>query len=491
MIFLIALRNIIQNKKNSIIVISLIALVTSIFFIGNSVIISSNTGLSDAYINSSTSDIIIEKKTDVTMSLYGANVPIIDNYFTIEPLKAYSAVIEALENIKGIKSITSQVTGAAYLDVMDIREAVLLCGVDARTYFLQLPGIKLEEGNFLAANEYGAMITKERALKIEKEKGQKIQIGTPLLFTSAGDAGFKIREVPLVGIFSYKTKVRFMDEIVIADAQTVRVLSQIQVASSDVEVEDDALKLIEHSLESLNIDDIFNEDIFNEDYSSIYEIKNDKNDDDNNIDDIGNIDNIDDNDFSKGEWNFILVSLESGINKSAMLKKINSVVSQYGDAAYNWRIAAGTSAILVLLLQMLFNTGVMLVSIAGVVAIINIFLISVFKRTREIGTLRSLGAGDSYIRVLIISENIFFAIAAGVIGIILGYTVLLFVNKLQLHIGNELLANLFGGSILHIDFVPSVAFSSVLLSFLLSIAASIYPTEMAVKIDPIVALRQG
>jgi ABC-type antimicrobial peptide transport system permease subunit len=324
------------------------------------------------------------------------------------------------------------------------------------------------------------------------------------LFTSAGDAGFKICEVPLTGIFSYKAKGRFMDEIVIADPQTVRVLAEIQVASADVEVSPDAIRLIQAGSQDQNgnfvIDDIFDiDDIFNNNFSFDNEAQSTtlfdgtledflQSEKPKETDDAYTISQ---NDFSLGVWNFILVRLENGVNKNSMLKQIDNAVSDYGASAYNWRIAAGTSAILVLLLQMLFNAGVMLVSIAGIIAIINIFLISVFKRTREIGTLRALGAGDSYIRILVISENIFFAIAASITGIVFGLLVLTFINKLQLHINNDLLANLFGGAVLHIGFVPGVAYASVLLSFLLSIAASIYPTEMAVKIAPVVAVRQG
>jgi putative ABC transport system permease protein len=140
---------------------------------------------------------------------------------------------------------------------------------------------------------------------------------------------------------------------------------------------------------------------------------------------------------------------------------------------------------------MLFNAGVFLVSVAGIIAVINILLIAVFRRTREIGTLRAIGASGGYIRTLILSENIMLALAAGISGVVLGYLVLLFVNNLSININNELLADLFGGKILNVRFVPSVAFISVILAELLSILASIYPTEMAVRIEPIVAVRQG
>ncbi|GMO26378.1 MAG: FtsX-like permease family protein [Termitinemataceae bacterium] len=485
----LALRNILRNKKNSIVVILLIGVITAIFFIGNSVIASSNTGLEQSYIDSSTSDIIIEKKTDLTMNLYGANAPIIENYFAIPLLDGPDLILQELQKIDGIESITHQISGTAYLDVLGMRSPVLLCGIDPKTYFLQFNGIVLEEGSFLQAGTYGAMITKERANKIESASGVKVKIGDPLLFTSAGDTGFKIREVPLCGIFSYKTKGRFMDEIVIADPQTVRILSAVQVATADVEVSQEAERLLGTEID---LEDIFSDDSAYDYGSAQVEADNFSTVLENFFKTQSDNHTVQDKSYTTaGSWNFLLIRLKPAVNKSTMLAKINKLVEPFGAAAYGWRIAAGTSAILVLLLQMLFNAGVFLVSVAGVIAIINILLISVFRRTREIGTLRAIGAADSYIRSLIFSENIILAIASGFIGIALGSATLGFINSLNLHINNDLLANLFGGEILHITFVRSVAALSVALACLLSVLASIYPVEMAVKINPIVAVRQA
>jgi len=482
MIFFLVLRNIARNKKNSAIVALLIAVITFLFFIGNSIIGRSNQGIRQAFIHSLTGDVAIEKKGDVTMNLFGANTPIIDTFFTIPVIPAYDAVFEIAAAENGIAGITSQVSGKAYLDLLGVREPVLLCGIDAGTYFPLFPGIFLEEGRFLRDGEYGAMITAERAHRIEIQSGVYPQIGSPLLLTSGGAMGFKIREVPLVGIYSYQNPGQFMNEIVIIDPQTVRVLNSIQVAaSSEVEPGDDYLNLLNVDLDDMfgNVFDqpqTYDDTGFSADMLQTY------------LTDTGI---EEENDLIGGDWNFIIIRLEDGVSSSSIISSLNKKLESYGITAVDWRIAAGTSAILLLLLQALFNAGLFLVCVAGVITAINILLISVFRRTREIGTLRAIGASDSFIRFLVILENIILSVIAAFTGIIGGFLSLRWVNSLAYQIPNDLLSSLLGGSVLSLEFMPNVAVVSFILAVILGVIASIYPMEATVRIEPMAALRQG
>jgi ABC-type lipoprotein release transport system permease subunit len=488
-IFLLAVRNIFRNKKNSVIIMLLIGVIAALFFIGNSVFARSNRGLRQSYVDNLTGDIIIEKKSDVTMNLFGANTPIIDDYFTIPVLGAYNEIVNKLSAFPEILAYTGQVSVTCKLDVLDTRSNALLCGVDAASYFDMFPGIELLEGRVLAAGEYGAMITRRRADEIERSSGKKPEPGTPLLFTSAGDTGFKIREVPLVGIFSYTAKGQFMNEIVIVDVQTARVLAAVQIATSDVEPDAEKLALLDAGL---GIDDIFSNELFDADeppedqapgaspplagvLDHLFSGGGDK---------PGGV-----KDFSGGDWNFIILRLKKGASAGRVVAELNKVLADFDALALGWRFAAGSSAILVLLLQALFNSGIALAGLTGVIAIINIMLIAVFRRTREIGTLRAIGAPDLYIRSLMLFENSIIGLCAGVTGIVAGTVILIFVNGLHITIENELIAGLLGGGVLTLDFSPSAALLSFAVALVLSILASIYPVETAVKIQPVVAIR--
>ena len=481
MVFFLALRNLARNKKNSAIITLLIAIICFVFFIGNSIIERSNLGLHKAFISSLTGDVALQKKSDVSMNLFGANAPVIDPFFVIPVFPAYDAVMEIINSENGITGITSQVSGKAFLDFLGIREPVLLCGVDTRTYFDMFSGIILEDGRFLHNSEYGAMITMDRALKIERRTGIFPEIGDLLLLTSGGDYGFKIREVPLVGIFSYENPGLFMNEIVIIDPQTVRVLNSIQIASSNnITVDDDLLFF------NNDIDDLFNMETFDSQsgaeggfsadflQSWLFENKAD-----------------DDFDLAGGDWNFVLISLDNNTSPGKFINSLNKKLEPYDVIAVDWRVSVGQSAILLLFIQILFNAGMFLVCIAGVVTIINILLIYVFRRTREIGTLRAIGSSDFYIASLVFLENFILSVTAGIAGIIAGSIFINWLNSLSLEISNELVASLLGGSVLTLEFIPHIALFSFLLAVLFGIIASVYPIYITLRIEPMEAVRQG
>jgi ABC-type lipoprotein release transport system permease subunit len=452
---------------------------------GNSLLGRSEQSLREAFAESLTGDAVIQKSGGVTMNLFGANTPVIDDYFTIPVLPAYDAVMDAAREEPGIAGITSQVSCNAYLDAAGVREPALLAGVDASGYFSLFEGIRLEEGRFLLPGEYGGMITAERADRIARKTGVRPAPGTPLLFTSAGKTGFKIREVPLTGIFSYRNPGQFMNEVILTDPQTVRVLASIQVAASEA-AGGEAQDLLDLSVDGL----------FGGEKAGVTEDAGGpaEGEDPFSVDSLASFlsaSREDDVPTAGGDWNFIILRLEKGVSAGRVISSLNRRLVPYGAVAVNWRMAAGTSAILMLMVQALFNSGMFLVGVAGIIAAVNILLISVFKRTREIGTLRAIGAEDAYIRALILGENGLLACFAGVLGILAGYVVIRVVNSLKLSMPNALISSLLGGETVSLVFLPGVAALSFAVAEVLGFAASLYPVETAVRIDPIEAVRQG
>jgi ABC-type antimicrobial peptide transport system permease subunit len=479
--FSLILRNIARNKKNNLIIALLFAIITFIFFTGNTIIEMSDLSMRQAFIESVTGDVVLEKKTDVSMNLFGANIPVIDYFFTIPVLPAHDLVFDLVSAEPGIEKITSQVSCSVYLDMLGVREAALLCGVEAGSYFSLFPSIILERGRFLQPGELGAMITMERAQRMAEKTGRFPEIGDPLLFTTGGTLGFKIREAPLVGIYSYKNPGMFMNEIIIVDPQTVRILNSIQVASSgDVELDPYASGLL-----TMDIDDIFSQEFYDTEESP--EVEFSENFLQSFLSETAGVDEAE----TGGDWNFIIIRLKKGVSPAAFISNMNKKLDSYDITAVNWRTAAGTSAMLLLLVQALFNFGILLVCVTGIITAINIMLISVFRRTREIGTLRAIGASDLYIRSLILQENFVLAVISGFIGILGGFVFIRFINSLDIQISNELVSSLLGGGVLTLEFIPSVGWLSFALAAALGIVASIYPMESTVRIPPMEAIRHG
>jgi putative ABC transport system permease protein len=112
--------------------------------------------------------------------------------------------------------------------------------------------------------------------------------------------------------------------------------------------------------------------------------------------------------------------------------------------------------------------------LGSVVGLMNIMLVSVAERTREIGVSKALGARSSVIKQQFLAESILISLMGGVVGVILGI----------------LVGNLFG-LIFHTGFiVPWIWMGTgIALCAIVGIISGIYPAIKASKLDPIVALR--
>ncbi|MCC5917149.1 MAG: ABC transporter permease [Cryomorphaceae bacterium] len=120
-------------------------------------------------------------------------------------------------------------------------------------------------------------------------------------------------------------------------------------------------------------------------------------------------------------------------------------------------------------------TGIGLITLLGAaVALMNIMLVSVTERTREIGVRKALGATPNTIRTQFLTEAITLGLTGGVFGVILGVAI---GNFVSFQIGNTF--------IMPWDWVALGLF----LCFLTAVISGYYPAAKASKLDPVEALR--
>lgn len=107
--------------------------------------------------------------------------------------------------------------------------------------------------------------------------------------------------------------------------------------------------------------------------------------------------------------------------------------------------------------------------------------ISVLERTKEIGILRAVGASKTDISRVFNAETLIVGFVAGALGI--GITLLLLVPI------NIILHTLTGIEILSAILPTSAAVALVVISMVLTLIAGLFPSRIAAKKDPVVALR--
>jgi len=112
--------------------------------------------------------------------------------------------------------------------------------------------------------------------------------------------------------------------------------------------------------------------------------------------------------------------------------------------------------------------------VVGGIVVMNIMLVSVTERTREIGIRKSLGAKQSDIMLQFLTESVILSITGGALGLALGALV---AGGLSLLFGLSLRVTL------------TYVILSISVSTLVGILSGWYPARRAARMDPVAALR--
>jgi len=177
----------------------------------------------------------------------------------------------------------------------------------------------------------------------------------------------------------------------------------------------------------------------------------------------------------------LTVVTTEGIDVNAFVGRIEQFMNVYYRNNNNFEVSAFSMAsILDTMTTMMSTITLAIAVIAGIalvvggIGVMNIMLVSITERTREIGTRKALGATNSSIRLQFIVEAMVICLIGGIIGIILGV------------VGGAVGAKLLGTA-------ATSSLGSIFLSLGFSMAIGIffgyYPANKAAKMDPIEALR--
>jgi putative ABC transport system permease protein len=129
--------------------------------------------------------------------------------------------------------------------------------------------------------------------------------------------------------------------------------------------------------------------------------------------------------------------------------------------------------------------GTLTLGIGGV-GLMNIMLVSVTQRTREIGVQKALGAQRRYILMQFLAEALTITFIGGVLGVILAYTVALSVGRLTLY--SAFAKNGEAGDI-RLIIAPGTLIASTLILGAVGLISGMVPAFRASRLDPIEALR--
>lgn len=178
--------------------------------------------------------------------------------------------------------------------------------------------------------------------------------------------------------------------------------------------------------------------------------------------------------------NFTLV-VQEGVDSVRFAGQVERFLNVYYRDNKYYEVSAYSMESLVSTFSDMLDTVTLAITvIAGIallvggIGVMNIMLVSITERTREIGTRKALGASNSSIRLQFIVESIILCLLGGTIGMILG-----------------VIAGIAGSNLLGYPAQPSAAsvIGSLLFSMAIGVFFGYYPANKAARMNPIDALR--
>lgn len=188
-------------------------------------------------------------------------------------------------------------------------------------------------------------------------------------------------------------------------------------------------------------------------------------------------------DDRRDDYNFILVRTRD----IAQTKRVSAELRERGFNA--WSMADA--------LEGIENTSRTIQAILGgiggitlfvaALGITNTMVMSIYERTREIGIIKVIGASFADVRALFLAEASLIGLIGGAVGLVLSYVASGIINKISI---GFLQSGMMGSMPENISIIPFwLAAFAVGFAFLIGLVSGLYPANRAIKLSPIVAIR--
>lgn len=508
MLFLLVIRNIPRHVPRLYPVLIAILLAFAVLVAGNGILSWSYRALYRTWAHHVSADLSISAVGSAQFSLFGPETFLVGEYLVAPTITRYGELRRVLGESRHVDGAAGVVSAAARVEIASRGANRVLFGVDFREYFQLFPDLELRAGTVPPPGEPGLVVQAPGADDSQMEE----LIGTMALLTVARGESFTIREVPVTGVFAYPVRDRALDRVALVDADTARALNGYVVAPAAAEdLPEESRRMLGSDLDDLFGDDLFEEDLFADGPDGANDTPGTPRDtpgaDDTPLDTVEPRDALGELElfFSRtdeetraarmiddGAWNFVLVSLRSG----STVGEVTRYLERHGfsrDGGYrirDWRRTVGGSTLILMVLQVLFNGGLLFITLGAAIVAANGLVLSILERTVEIGTLRALGATRARVTAMVVLETVLSVTLAGVAGIFLGVLLVQVVNGAAFVPSNYYLSILFGGGPVRGQVTGVIVLSHLAGVVVISLLASVYPLRRSLKITPVLAMAE-
>jgi putative ABC transport system permease protein len=487
----IALRNLREHKRKTIIVGVLIAVAMTVLVAGNSLMDSVTKKMEAGYRESFTGDVVVHTQSTYGISLFG-----------VQGLDRLNTSVPALQNPEAVREILTgsgagEWTGIVqaqglYLHNEEQSGVATLWGIEPGAYLSMFDdGITILAGSAFADSERGMLLSAEAARQLQQTTGVRYEPGDAIRISGTSQAGgSRIREVSITGIFEFSQRNPQLSMVSLVDLATARELAGLDVRPVTVA---DLSAAEQQLLGAVSEDQLFGAGAPLGDPAEtpraggapapVTDAKLV-------LGDSGRADRS--STFDLDQWHFIIATAAPARSAGRLERELQRELADVpGTTVSDWQWAAGATITLVVSLQIIFNAVALIVSIVSIIIIVNTLVISVSERIPEIGTIRAIGGKKRFVRKLITRETLAITGAFGLAGMIAGAITVAAIGALGIQADTRFLQILLGGEV----FRPAISASAIISSLAgvgaMAWIASLYPVRMATKISPIAAMQRG
>ncbi|MFH1260202.1 MAG: FtsX-like permease family protein [Elusimicrobiota bacterium] len=503
LILTIAWRNILRHKGKSLVIGVIIFLGALLMTIGNGVIAGMDEGIKQNIVNGFMGDIVIisakQKSDNILLEMMGTAIEPISGYKKIkEVLKAQGCVDRFLPVGKNMAMVLNEeeaAPGFAYL-----------LGVDFAAYQKMFPdNFKVIEGRRLRAGEKGLLVpvfareelynytniwlipeggtlVEENLSKDARQSRPNIPISNNivLLGMSSGVNSSTDIRLGIKGVVKYPALNTIFGHFCLTDIESYReCLGYFSASETAVEVAKEEQKLLK--MENSDLDSLF--------VAESIVMTTAKTRPKTSRQTVVNQEKVV-TDVEDGVYNAVFVKLKEGTPYPTAIAGFNRAFTESacGVRAITWNKASGPIGSMTLIIKGVLFLFVTILFCVAIIIIVNTLTMAALERTPEIGMMRAIGAGKSFIAGMFLGETGILSFVFGGAGILLGLLLVKIIPLFRITSSNDLIQLLYGGDVFHpLLSIPDIALT-VFQLIVVTVIAALYPVKVARNITPLEAI---
>lgn len=187
----------------------------------------------------------------------------------------------------------------------------------------------------------------------------------------------------------------------------------------------------------------------------------------------------------------IIVKPGADLKLVAQELQASSDREKLGLKIVDWRTASGFIGDFLWVIYSVLATALLIIFIVAVIVMNNSMVMATLERTKEIGTMRAIGAQKSMILRMFLAEAAVMSAVFGGIGALLAVGTVAWMHSVGLPAANDVLVFLFAGPRLYPELQLAHVLVSAALVGIVALISTLYPAWLAMRVTPLEAMQDA